>query len=283
MSAVMQQNTADWLAWRKTGIGASDVPVILGVSPWRTPYQLWQEKTGRSEGQMENSAMARGKALEAQARLAYESTTGEAMQPAERTHAMLTFMRASLDGISLDGKTICEIKCPGKDDHAKAVAGEVPEKYGQQIQAQLFVSGAERCDYYSYDGSSGVIVSVLPDVEKQTQIVEACKAFWQHVTSDTPPPLCERDERDDAEWMLAASAYSAAKAQADRADAEVMFARERLIKLAPEGGKGGGVSLIRAERAGSVAYAKAIKELAPDADLSKFTSPPTVVYSVRTA
>ena len=28
---------------------ASDTPVVLGVSPWRTPYQLWQHKLGLVE------------------------------------------------------------------------------------------------------------------------------------------------------------------------------------------------------------------------------------------
>ena len=30
---------AEWLAQRRTGIGGSDVASILGLSPWRTPYQ----------------------------------------------------------------------------------------------------------------------------------------------------------------------------------------------------------------------------------------------------
>ena len=31
---------------RRTFIGGSDAPVILGVSKWKTPFRLWQEKVG---------------------------------------------------------------------------------------------------------------------------------------------------------------------------------------------------------------------------------------------
>jgi hypothetical protein len=44
-------------------IGASDVPAILGLSPWQTPAQAWARLTGltRSEG---NNATRRGQTLE---------------------------------------------------------------------------------------------------------------------------------------------------------------------------------------------------------------------------
>ena len=38
-----------FLAGRKKGIGGSDVAAILGFSPYKSPYQLWLDKTGRSE------------------------------------------------------------------------------------------------------------------------------------------------------------------------------------------------------------------------------------------
>lgn len=40
-----------WLAERRRGIGGSDVAAIMGLSPWRTPAEVWLEKTGRAEPQ----------------------------------------------------------------------------------------------------------------------------------------------------------------------------------------------------------------------------------------
>jgi len=40
---------AEWLEERRKGIGGSDVAAVMGLSPWKTPAQLWMEKTGRVE------------------------------------------------------------------------------------------------------------------------------------------------------------------------------------------------------------------------------------------
>ena len=40
---------ADWLATRTTGLGGSDVAYVVGASKYKSPFSLWQEKTGRVE------------------------------------------------------------------------------------------------------------------------------------------------------------------------------------------------------------------------------------------
>lgn len=41
----------DWLKQRTQGVGGSDVAAILGLSPWKSPAQIWLEKTGRVEAE----------------------------------------------------------------------------------------------------------------------------------------------------------------------------------------------------------------------------------------
>ena len=43
----LNQRSPEWLQWRSQGITASDIPIILGLSPYKTPWQLWAEKVGR--------------------------------------------------------------------------------------------------------------------------------------------------------------------------------------------------------------------------------------------
>lgn len=38
-----------WLKSRKAGVGGSDMSTILGLNSFKTPYELWLEKTGRVE------------------------------------------------------------------------------------------------------------------------------------------------------------------------------------------------------------------------------------------
>lgn len=40
------KDRAEWLEKRKEGLGASDASALLGISPWKTNVQLWEEKTG---------------------------------------------------------------------------------------------------------------------------------------------------------------------------------------------------------------------------------------------
>lgn len=44
-------NRIEWLKLRKSGIGASDAAAILGMNPWKSNIQLWQEKTGEVEAE----------------------------------------------------------------------------------------------------------------------------------------------------------------------------------------------------------------------------------------
>lgn len=48
-NTIRYDNEADWVAGRNEGIGGSDVAVILGKSDYKSPYMLWQEKTGLVE------------------------------------------------------------------------------------------------------------------------------------------------------------------------------------------------------------------------------------------
>ena len=41
------EDAEGWLEQRTKGVGGSDVAAIMGLSPWRTPLQVWLEKTGR--------------------------------------------------------------------------------------------------------------------------------------------------------------------------------------------------------------------------------------------
>jgi predicted phage-related endonuclease len=40
----------EWLQWRSTGIGASDIAGILGISPWASAYSIWAQKSMNVHG-----------------------------------------------------------------------------------------------------------------------------------------------------------------------------------------------------------------------------------------
>ncbi len=42
----LNQRTPEWNTWRAAGVTASEAPIILGRSPYKTPWRLWAERTG---------------------------------------------------------------------------------------------------------------------------------------------------------------------------------------------------------------------------------------------
>ena len=163
MEAHLIQGSKEWLDMRKNYIGGSDAPVIMNVSPYATPYQRWEQKLDLVTVKESNWAMQRGHNLEDPARLQLEKMTGLFFLPQVKFHAKLPWMMASLDCIDPEGKTMAEIKCPNKDDHAIALSGQVPDHYYPQLQHQLEVCELEMGYYFSFDGTAGVLVKVYRD------------------------------------------------------------------------------------------------------------------------
>ena len=40
----LSQRTPAWHQWRIAGVTASEAPIIMGRSPYKTPWRLWAEK-----------------------------------------------------------------------------------------------------------------------------------------------------------------------------------------------------------------------------------------------
>src|ERR1700740_2581354 len=134
----LPQNTAEWHRWRQQGLGASDAPVIMGEAAFKTPRMLWSIKTGRMQEDTPGPAARGGRELERRARLVYEQEVGIQMEPLCLVHDQLEWMRASLDGLSFDGSTVLEIKCPvNTRDRVAATQGRVTAQYYAQLQAAL--------------------------------------------------------------------------------------------------------------------------------------------------
>jgi putative phage-type endonuclease len=56
---------AEWLAARRQGITASEIAIVMGLSPYSSPFALFHRKTGDLPEQPDNVAMALGRHLEA--------------------------------------------------------------------------------------------------------------------------------------------------------------------------------------------------------------------------
>ena len=263
-------NQEKWLNWRRQGIGASDAPVIMGVSPWKTPYQLWEEKIFGGK-EVENFAMKRGKDLEVKA-LEYFSNVLEMEFDFQGCveHSGNSWMRATLDGVNWEKKVVLEIKCPGKEDHALAMQGKIPDKYYPQLQHQLAVvegksdilySGSFDLYYGSFDGKDGVLIKVARDDGYIDQLIEAESKFWNCVLQMEPPDLIDRDWQnmeENTKWQALAERYLEVNKICDDLSKEKDFLRSELINLSEgKNSKGSGLKLTKSVCKGSIEYEKA--------------------------
>ena len=181
----LQQGSLQWLEFRQQHVGASDASTIMGLNPWHTKMQLWQEKALGWTKEV-NNAMRRGSQMEEQARLAYQLQSGCLVSPMVAEDTLYPFISASFDGISEDLTKLVEIKC-GKASHKLAEHGEIPKYYYAQVQQQLYVAGIECADYWSFDGTNGILLTVDRDNQFITTLLEKIIEFWDCVTKNTPP------------------------------------------------------------------------------------------------
>ena len=261
MSTIVKlvQGSPAWHEHRRHHRNASETPAVLGISPWLTPHQLWQIKIGRAPQPAVTAAMAHGTQLEPLAREAYEKATGYVMEPLVLVDGEYS---ASLDGITLDGRLMLEIKCPKSKDSkilAEAKVGRVPVYIYWQLQTQLLVSSAERAHLYVFDGNAGILLEQRPEAAAWDTLQQDWDRFMELVRTDQPPALTERDTviRTDADWLDAAREYIAAKQLADDTAVELDALKQRLTGLAKHSSEqGGGVSVSRYWKSGSVDYKK---------------------------
>ena len=130
--------------------------------------------------------MKRGTTLEPAARLAYEMATGISVQPMVAEDDLFPFLSASFDGVTKELDRAVEIKC-GRSSHELALSGQIPPYYVAQLQHQMMVAGLAEIDYWSFDGSFGILLKVERDNEFISEMLDAEIAFWQNIVNFEPP------------------------------------------------------------------------------------------------
>lgn len=221
----LEQNTDEWLIWRSGGIGGSDAPAIMGVSPWDTPLSLWQRRLGKVPPKEMSVAMMRGHELEPIARALLSRRTGMIFEPVCCEHDTVSWLKASLDGLEIQRRAIAEIKAPGEEDHNLAKQGIVPAKYWPQLQHQMVVSGIKRTFYASYrpedEEEQLAVVEVFADEIYQRLLVQT-EAIWWKAYKEQKIPVAQ-------DHLARALAWRQLKVLADQYDSMLKEAQTTLL------------------------------------------------------
>lgn len=178
----LKQGTPEWLEWRHKGIGASDAPIIMGENPWKRVDELLREKRGPARDSIKNEAMNRGALLEPEARRCYVTRTGNEVKPACLQSNQYVWLRASVDGISINGNMIVEIKCGESVYRHTAQYRCAPDYYYGQLQHILAVSGLALLDFWCYlPGRPELLTPVVRNDKYIERLITAERNFWNSV------------------------------------------------------------------------------------------------------
>lgn len=221
-------NREEFLANRRSGIGGSDVAACLGLSPWRTPVQVWENKTGRETSDINSDAAHFGTILEDIVAKEFSSRMGlrvqkvnTTMRSGENGWQIANIDRAVVNpdiagrvfvldeqakketGRQISTDTILECKTAnsfsahlwGETQEHEIKAGQIvtehkiPIYYETQVQWYMGITGAKTCYVAVLIGGQDFRIY---KVDRNEEVIEAltrgCFEFWHEYVVKDLPP-----------------------------------------------------------------------------------------------
>lgn len=281
------QRTDEWFAKRVGRVTGSRAGAILGLSPWQTADDVLRAMVREYHGAPSefegNPATAHGNANERRAMLAFMRESGLYVDDCG-FFAYEDYLGASPDGLTDDGGVL-ELKVPlsCRNGAPFKPLSEQPH-YEIQVQLEILCSGRSHGWFAQYRAPKGdpfapgyVEEAIqIERVEPRVLPLDELRAFHNRYlneldNSDHLAPLRISLDSDKALHIV--------NRIGEVSDAIANFEQEKkdllakLVQMADE--KDAiihGHKLTKTKDSQSVAYSKAIKDLLPDADLSKYTT-----------
>lgn len=204
MNAVAQAEQAAFTTARQKYIGGSDIAAILGISPWKTAFQLWQDKTqpAMPENDPERlKVLNRGKRLEPyildmiRAEHALEIIAANHRY----TDPLVDYFACEIDAeaageppLNIEIKTVHPFKTA---EWGEQGTDALPMHYIAQVQWGMGITQRPRCDVFALIGDDLKRYQVLADAELIAIMRDKASAFWtQYVQTLNPPPPANQDD-----------------------------------------------------------------------------------------
>jgi putative phage-type endonuclease len=238
-----------WHLERRMGIGASEVATALGLNPWKTPGELWEEKTGRREPAdlSDNLRVRVGIKTEAVVAELYAEDHGVKLRR-HRAKAMkgAPWVRCNPDRLVVGQRKGLEIKT-GRLNEQWGASGtdEVPMSYLLQVTQCMAVFGYGEWDLAAeLFGPGGVDLRYYPLVYSEdvaAPLIEQATRWWfDHVIEDRRPDPVTAAEvslaypSDDGSQVLASAEVAEQVAAARELAATIKAQEEELSGLKTE-------------------------------------------------
>lgn len=182
----------EWLNFRRSGIGGSDMASILGVSKYRSPLDVWLDKTGQTEAKEDslNRFTYWGNVLEPIVANEFSKETGLKIRNNNYTlrNKRYPFLQANIDReiVGVDAGLECKTTSIYNADEWDG--DNVPDAYYIQCQHYMAVTGKKEWWIACLIGGNDFKYKLIPRNDEVIQeIIKAGSKFWDKVQKGTMP------------------------------------------------------------------------------------------------
>lgn len=194
---------AEWIRYRKMGIGGSDAAAACGVSPWKTARDLYEEKlenTQDKESEDNWVALEIGKRLEELVVQIFMKQTGLKPYAVRKMfrHPLYPFMLADVDYFVEIGGDVYVVECKTSFSFKMNdwENGNIPRHYELQGRHYMSVTNTKGVIFLCLYGNSEdtfLMRKVERDFTQEEELIEQETYFWnEFVLKRNPPAYRER-------------------------------------------------------------------------------------------
>jgi len=219
----------DFSVDRSKYIGGSDIGAILGLSKYRSPLEVWLEKTGIEVVSKDSLPMRFGSFAEEFVAREYARVTNAQLAHDQSTyiHPEHSYMCAHIDRFVLGDEQqalptkILECKTANafaKSDWGQVGSDEVPMSYLAQCAWYMAITGIEQTDLAVLFGNHEFrIYEIERDQGLEELVIQKAYDFWhEYVLKEIAPPVSSLSDCQ----LLFSQGKSAKKVEADIATYE---------------------------------------------------------------
>lgn len=226
----MTDERSAWLAWRRSGIGASDVAGILGLSPWATPYSVWASKVADVDD-TPSEAMEFGQRAEPMLARWFHDRHPELYVLGEQTrctHRAEPWMLCTVDGFLYEtpepadvGDYVSVVEFKSTSDRVGVWEERIPDHYACQATWTMAVCDVDVVHFgvlhLAYGRPVFRTYEFHRDADDEKLLIGVCGAFWrENVLAGLPPAIDAHQATYDAvRWLYPAVTADAVPATDD--------------------------------------------------------------------